>query len=1254
MAGVDPQRRELLRAALAGSVIGGLGLQAGVGQAQFPPAATGGGLLFADGFELRSSGPGPDIAPLRITSAVAGLLPWTVGHVFRKGDVPLGTIVGGSGVALQVEMRNTWPDGSLRFAVISGLTPASTITLRRGGVLAAGVHVAEPAIAAVVTLSNVRDHTGAVLHAALSASLANARAAGASAWNRATPRRVRQSLGPLMSEFHYYSPTADAHLAVWWHVRAYSDGRVEVTTLVENGWLQVSAPGERVYNVEVSIGGSSRYSASGISHRHHTRWSRVDWIGGDPAVTPIHDTRYLQRTRMVPGMGIRSVAPSVYDPYAATREQAERGTLFDLANVNPGLGGGGHSDSYGIVPGWEQAHLISGEPRMYWAAMRNARYAAGRFHVHYRDEATGAPARGSTHFNLRLNNSNSGIHDNSGGTPATPLPAGALNSPSWFFSHGPALGYGAYLLSGRYEFAESVAFFSTVADLWQNDLNQYEGYRIAWWGMQLRQRAHIFRLRAQHALIAPRTFGGSAVAGEDAAQVAEAEGRLNAEINYYRQIYVAGGNNTVARLVAHRDNALGVWAAGDADGVTDGRYTVPGLQQALNILPTLWAYDAESSVNPNFQLLIEFTARWPLGLFGTLPNGENWDWRLMSCYTCNMGIDAANAVVTIDPSWNALWTRLTTTYSWQVMGGGTPTTNPASIPPDKRLRSFQTRDGSSVAWIEPIPQLGNFADNFTATLHTAAAVGILHQIADSGRLPALSGACLTAAGRLYESDTFRDSMVAGSFLRTNILYSQWGLKSSAFRNEDYAAATLNALAAARALVAPTEWTWVQVSNNTFQSALPPVGLRDDFSGGEGIEQIITAWGGWVWNPDRLSFEYNGTGHSAAGCTEWFSWSAVTREHSLAYYGSEQIAVNGGPYHRSPDFNSTPPSAHPYDNQCYGKMRRRVYQAYAGTFNSGNRGRMWNPAQSGAQSLGSDGLPGPNATSIFEIDMSQAGTGKVLGATGSNPARGANAGTVLTGANAAAARDWIGLGAQPFFLGVNPAIGVEGSIAYSNEVPAKDSFYWTAGNKWLVRTTINSDNPAQDTHQLVARESLAYGQARGSVQISLDPIRRVVVVITNDIDANPGCVAFADLKRAFGGGESWRSATLTGPDIAEFLALNRLDMGIQYDPVSGKHLAYNGLGRQVWGITPPAASAGVTPDTGWLLEKLPMNAVQPGPPPTADPQNTVGQVPGAEQIIGVNGKWKHADELRAHAFIEGQLAGRVWMLLGPQWTDPRSD
>jgi hypothetical protein len=461
---------------------------------------------------------------------------------------------------------------------------------------------------------------------------------------------------------------------------------------------------------------------------------------------------------------------------------------------------------------------------------------------------------------------------------------------------------------------------------------------------------------------------------------------------------------------------------------------------------------------------------------------------------------------------------------------------------------------------------------------------------------------------------------------------------------------LNLFVAARAAVAPTDWTWVQANTNDITDAFPPVGLRDPAFGGEGILQMVSAWGGHVFNPDALAVEVNGTGHSAAGCTEWLRWSLATRQWSLSYYGAEQIACPA-PYYRARDFNGTPPSAHPYDNQCYGRVRQRIYQAYAGTYNSGNRGRVWRPSEPGVQSNGADGQPGANYTGIFEIDMSQAGQGKCLGAAGTNAAWGASTGTVLPGANAALLHDWLGPGgANPFFLGLSLPLTIESSMCPTDEIPGKDAFYYTAGNKWVVRTTINSDDPAEDTHELVCRDGAVYGGGRGSVQMSLDPVRRVLLAVTNDADTNPGCIKFADLKRPWGVDNGWRDATLTGPDIAEFLALNRLDMGCKYDPVSGKHLLYNGVGRQVWAVTTPAGNP--TPDTGWALEKLPMNASVAAPPVSADTFQTAGQIPGADFIIGINGNWQHHDDVNAHCAILGRQ-GDVWYLLGPAWTDPRS-
>ncbi|HVZ35288.1 MAG TPA: hypothetical protein VG963_22835, partial [Polyangiaceae bacterium] len=218
----------------------------------------------------------PGLLPsIKLTSAAAsGSYGWTVGHAFKQGDVPSGAYITGNSGTLQADIRNRWPDGSVKFAVLSGIAEftqnsAKSIALATTSAAPSGSNVAEPTNLDVsVTLSG----TGAGTY-----TLQSCLGIDRSTWSRGSPGRVRQILGPVMSEFHYYRPTSDEHIAVWFYVRRYANGATEVETVVENGWLQVASPGQRDYSVTVSVGGASKYSGS-LHHYSHARWSRVDWI----------------------------------------------------------------------------------------------------------------------------------------------------------------------------------------------------------------------------------------------------------------------------------------------------------------------------------------------------------------------------------------------------------------------------------------------------------------------------------------------------------------------------------------------------------------------------------------------------------------------------------------------------------------------------------------------------------------------------------------------------------------------------------------------------------------------------------------------------------------------------------------------------------------------------------------------------------------------------------------------------------------
>ncbi len=195
------------------------------------------------------------------SGSASGTLPWTFGQALGRGAVMPDELRAASGaLAFQAEVRNLWDDGSVKFAVLSGLSTftdgRAEVVLGKSGVRTAGTSVAEPA-AAWLAENVAVILTGA---GAGSYSPAAARTAGRVDWNAARPHKVRERLGAVMSEFHYYVPTADGHVTLWWFVRAYSNGAVEVETVVENGWLNAAGASHRNYGVTVRVGGRDRYA----------------------------------------------------------------------------------------------------------------------------------------------------------------------------------------------------------------------------------------------------------------------------------------------------------------------------------------------------------------------------------------------------------------------------------------------------------------------------------------------------------------------------------------------------------------------------------------------------------------------------------------------------------------------------------------------------------------------------------------------------------------------------------------------------------------------------------------------------------------------------------------------------------------------------------------------------------------------------------------------------------------------------------
>ena len=225
-----------------------------------------------------------------LTSSAGGAnLPFTVGQAFRQGDVPSGSGVVGNVSALQVVPKNVWPDGSLKYAIVSG---RATLTANVPSLIS--LSVGNPGTNTDLTTANLRATN-------VTASI-SAGTFGSASWSGADfdAPFIGWVSGPQMSSWIYRKPVgADPHLVGWLEVRLYAGGAVEVLPWVENGYLLVANPTDKNATYTFTLGGTQRFTQS-IDLLNHERMVLASgstlshWLGSDPQIVPQHDVDYLE------------------------------------------------------------------------------------------------------------------------------------------------------------------------------------------------------------------------------------------------------------------------------------------------------------------------------------------------------------------------------------------------------------------------------------------------------------------------------------------------------------------------------------------------------------------------------------------------------------------------------------------------------------------------------------------------------------------------------------------------------------------------------------------------------------------------------------------------------------------------------------------------------------------------------------------------------------------------------------------------
>ena len=435
-------------------------------------------------------------------------VPVTFGQPFGKGQLLTGqTLTGrltdGSNVALQVDVKASHADGSVRHAVVSAFMPVLAAQATQGIEMLA---TASPAATAPVG-------PGTLLQAGFSSTvnvvLGGQRYSASPVEQLRLGKYTTWLSGPIVNEWQVSAPltTADGivhpHLTARYAIRAYrGNTRARVDVTIENDWAYEPSPQNFVYDVQMLVGGAEVYSRRAFNHAHHSRYRKVFWWGEEPMVHLKHNTSYLIATRAVPNYDQSLVfADTTLDKLRASfvPEPMTSGVATAYMAAT-----GGRPD-LGLLPSWGATYLLTMDKRAKDVTLGMGDLG-GSWSSHYRNKNTDRPISLLEYPYMTLLGNPGDTYN-----PATqkleyfpPCAAGAscVNSNVHDSAHQPGFAYLPYLVTGDYYYLEELQFWA----MW-NTFSDNPGYRDNIKGLlkpdQVRGQAWSMRTLSQAAYITP-------------------------------------------------------------------------------------------------------------------------------------------------------------------------------------------------------------------------------------------------------------------------------------------------------------------------------------------------------------------------------------------------------------------------------------------------------------------------------------------------------------------------------------------------------------------------------------------------------------------------------------------------------------------------------------------------------------------------------------------------------------------------------
>jgi len=430
-------------------------------------------------------------------------VPVIFGQIFKDGDVPAGEALsatfGGQPIQLQIDVKATNPDGSLRHAVLTALVPTisgnSTVPLALSTTSPSspGSPVTLTQLLATSFDATVDINIGGTDYTASAKQLLQANQAACAPWNTAC--NVWLS-GPLVSEWIVGGPVTSAggvsnpNLQVYFNVRAYagttagSIAYVRVNIVVENSWAY-TPQAQPAYTATLTSGSAS-YTSPPLTQYAYTRWHHVLWWNSsDPDLYLQQDTQYIQSTGAVSRYEI--LQPD--ETFLSSRRQFC--PPLNNCDQTKNMSNVGAQDAIGPLPRWTSTYIVDPDIRAYNYMLADDD-AAGTYSFHFRDQATGQPLSIVNHPYVTTAAWESAYtaakgNPNTWGKDLLPNCAscgtaffGTGNPYSFDNEHDPSIGYVPYMVTGSFYYLEELEFTASYLELWANPAYRNFSQGLMW------------------------------------------------------------------------------------------------------------------------------------------------------------------------------------------------------------------------------------------------------------------------------------------------------------------------------------------------------------------------------------------------------------------------------------------------------------------------------------------------------------------------------------------------------------------------------------------------------------------------------------------------------------------------------------------------------------------------------------------------------------------------------------------------------